>query len=514
MVLYNSRTTVDKLLEHIRATGAIDQFTFGQKRDPCSSFFKKVMSTFTRASNIDGNIGVTLSVNPPGLTPDASSDDGSVDGQDQRHASDVRSLWAKTDSALFKQIDPETLEPLGIATQDVLHPDLTGPLSAAHAKSDPHTGDIFNYNLEMGAQATYRVFRVSADTGETDILATITDAEAAYLHSLMITRNHVVLCVWGGRYAYHGLKMLVEKNILDALAPFDPTKPAKWYVIDKGGGGDGGGLVATYTSDPFFCFHTVNAWEEPSESESESVSESDDPDAIDIVAELVAYENVDVLKRFYYDNLLSTAPASRGYMGEKGDSSRPQLTRWRLGSVPSKPEASAEGTQPQQSQQQQQQQQQQPLPPRRAHQQWAAPRAASPELPVINPGYRTIPHRFVYGIADRGKSTFFDGLVKFDTCTQKAVYWERHGHSPGEPIFVPDPAGYDEDDGVLLSVVLDGPNDHSYLVCLDATDMRELGRAMLDGVVIAFGFHGAHVPASSSSLAASGGGAGVGAGDV
>ena len=29
----------------------------------------------------------------------------------------------------------------GLATQTVLHPELTGPLSAAHAKSDPVTGD-------------------------------------------------------------------------------------------------------------------------------------------------------------------------------------------------------------------------------------------------------------------------------------------------------------------------------------------------------------------------------------
>ena len=288
-VLYNCRTTVDKLVEHIRATGAIDQLTFGQKRDPCSSFFKKVMSTFSRAVHVDVNIGVTLSVNPPGLTPDAGSDagsdDGSVDGRNQRHTSEVRSLWAKSDGSVIKQIDPETLEPLGIATQEVLHPDLTGTLSASHAKSDPYTGDVFNYNLEIGARATYRVFRVSGETGETDILATITDTEAAYLHSIMITRNHVVLCVWGGQYAYYGLKILVEKNTLDALAPFDPTKPARWYVIDK----DGGGVVATYTSDPFFCFHTVNAWEELSES-------SEEPDAVDIIAELVAYENIDVLK--------------------------------------------------------------------------------------------------------------------------------------------------------------------------------------------------------------------------
>lgn len=56
-----------------------------------------------------------------------------------------------------------------------------------------------------------------------------------------------------------------------------------------------------------------------------------------------------------------------------------------------------------------------------------------------------------------------------------------------------DPAGRAEDDGVLLSVVLDGDRGKSYLLCLDARDMTEVGRAEVDGVV-GFGFHGEHVP--------------------
>lgn len=43
---------------------------------------------------------------------------------------------------------------------------------------------------------------------------------------------------------------------------------------------------------------------------------------------------------------------------------------------------------------------------------------------------------------------------------------------------------------MLLSIVLDGVKESSYLLCLDAGDMRELGRAEVGGVV-GFGFHGA-----------------------
>jgi torulene dioxygenase len=84
-----------------------------------------------------------------------------------------------------------------------------------------------------------------------------------------------------------------------------------------------------------------------------------------------------------------------------------------------------------------------------------------------------------------------DGLAKFDNKTQTAVIWEQEAHTPSEPIFVADPEGAAEDDGVLLTVVLDGIKGKSYLLCLDARDLRERGRAEMDGAM-AFGFHGAH----------------------
>lgn len=106
-----------------------------------------------------------------------------------------------TDAAIFVRIDLETLELVGFADQTILHPELRGPLSAAHAKSDPQTGDVSNYNLEVGKTSTYQVFHVSTSTGITNNLATITGAPGAYLHPLVLTENYVVLCVWAGPYA-------------------------------------------------------------------------------------------------------------------------------------------------------------------------------------------------------------------------------------------------------------------------------------------------------------------------
>jgi torulene dioxygenase len=123
------------------------------------------------------------------------------------------------------------------------------------------------------------------------------------------------------------------------------------------------------------------------------------------------------------------------------------------------------------------------------------------DMPVINPRYRCRKHRYGYFLISRVLSTLFDGIVKVDTETSEVLRWEGpQGHTPGEAIFVPRPAVsegevVDEDDGVLLSVVLDGANRTSYLLCLDAKNMTELGRAECE-FAIAIGLHGRHVPAS------------------
>ena len=468
-VFYNSRHTVDSVVENIRKTGKMTDFTFGQKRDPCESFFKKVQTTFTPLPTRDvstpssQNIGVTLSINMPGLPPPGI--------KSQKAANGVNSLVAKTDASAYQWIDPETLEPIGLASQTSLDPSLKGPLSAAHAKTDPATGDVFNYNLDVGSKATYRIFQVSASTGKTTILATITDAAGAYIHSLFLTEHFVVLCVWGSHYAYSGLKLIYTRNILDAIKNTDPSQPVRWYVVDRTHAQKG--VVATYTSPSFYSFHTINAYEERNESTGKT----------DVLADLICYEDSSIIKRFYYDNLKSSSPGATDYDISKprAQAMRPYLARYRLPSVDADNKQDKSGT---------------------ATREWAAPSSSSVELPTLNPHAVTHKYRYVYGCTDNGGSSFFDGLAKFDLETQKAIYWTEKGQTGGEPIFVPNPgaSGEDsEDDGVLLSVVLDGFRGTSYLLVLDAKNMQEVGRAELDaGKVVGFGFHGVHVPSQGS----------------
>lgn len=148
-VFYSSRLQVEKLVETVKETGSIgSHVSFGQ-RDPCESLYRKVKSLFqptTIRDPLSSNIGVVLRSTLPSEAAATESKEGK--GRNM--------LTITTDNVSAKHIDADTLEPLEVTTQATIHPNLTGQMSAAHASTDPVTGDIFNYNLEFGPVHTYQ----------------------------------------------------------------------------------------------------------------------------------------------------------------------------------------------------------------------------------------------------------------------------------------------------------------------------------------------------------------------
>jgi torulene dioxygenase len=466
-VLYSSRRQTDGLVEKIRKTGKLEQITFGQKRDPCESIFQKMKTTFApmlfRSQGDDdipdhSNIAVTIAPNVPGF---GNREKSKVVEGDKRPQ--VNNLVCFRDASGIKTIDPETLEPMGVTDQRSLHPDLTGPISCAHAHFDPVNGDVYNFNLAFGASATYRMFKTNRATGKTEVLATISkDVQPAYLHSFFLTDDFVILAIWPSYFAHGGVKMLWERNIIAAISPWDASKETKWLVIDRK---HGRGLVAKFDSPAAFSFHSVNAWQEEHDGK------------IDVYCDVVEYQNLDIIHRFYYENLLSTGPGVAKYAAGANAMAAPRLARYRLRGIQSSSVASS-STQA----------------ARNAEVLFHIPGPAVGELPTINPDYATKKTRCMYSMCDRGKSSWVDCIAKTDLETKETTYWEHPHHTPGEPIFVPDPTGDSEDAGFLLNVILDGDKGTSYLLCLDARTMKEVGRAECD-VAVGIGFHGRHLSA-------------------
>lgn len=101
---------MDELVEQVRKTGSIDGLiTFAQKRDPCVSLFGKLKSTFQSGTPDRGhpqlwNVGVTVARNMPGMPADV--------------------LTSLTDANQIQHAQMDTLEPVGVTDQSMLHPDL------------------------------------------------------------------------------------------------------------------------------------------------------------------------------------------------------------------------------------------------------------------------------------------------------------------------------------------------------------------------------------------------------
>lgn len=197
----------------------------------------------------------------------------------------------------------------------------------------------------------------------------------------------------------------------------------------------------------------------------------------DLSSRLIEFANMDILHRFYYTSLVSDQPHIEA-THKQHPNTQCSLVRYRLEDVPlqkatkrSKACGLAKKTMA----------------------------ISAGDLPQFNQKFVFEPHRFVYSVLDRGKSSFQDGLAKTDTATGKMLVWETLRHTPGEPIFIPKPGSKDEEDGVIFSVVLDGDSGESYLLCLDACSFAEIGRAEI-GMPVGFGFHGAHFPKIGSEV--------------
>ncbi|RMZ82038.1 hypothetical protein DV736_g6645, partial [Chaetothyriales sp. CBS 134916] len=462
-VLYSSRRQSDDLIRDIQSSSKFRAVSFGQLRDPCTGLFGKFMSVFDRGGRLD-NIAVTVQANIPGLQ-ECAKKNATSNGTNgvQGHRAIPGTVFLGTDTAWLSQIDPKGMQPLGFFHHRKLHTTLKGPMGPAHAMVDPATGDYFSFNLDfsLAFHGIYRIFKVNAATGKTTILATVKQA-AAYIHSFFLTPSYVVLCIPVSHLDV--VKLLWRGNLVEAFKPFDSSKNCKWLVVDR----NGAGLVGELDSPAAFFFHSTNAFEEPNG---------------DVVCEYIEYSNTDVISSFYYDVLLHRNNWNQGVWGDRLASGQkyPHLVRRRLRKADFLgPNSNAGGTLV-----------------AALDLDILGPHAG--DLPTINNLYIFRRNRYVFCLLNQGLSTLFDSIAKINTETKEVLYWSGgFGHSPGEAIFVARPPleGKDgepeEDDGVLLSVVLDGIRGTSYLVCLDAKTMTETGRAECQ-FAVGFGFHGLHL---------------------
>ena len=89
----------------------------------------------------------------------------------------------------------------------------------------------------------------------------------------------------------------------------------------------------------------------------------------------------------------------------------------------------------------------------------------------------------------RQKTRFQQFCLKLEITHCCLQIWYKEEHYSGEPIFIPNPDGSSEDDGVLLVIVLDGATQLSYLLLLDGQSFETLAEARLE-TFIPMSIHG------------------------
>jgi len=106
------------------------------------------------------------------------------------------------------------------------------------------------------------------------------------------------------------------------------------------------------------------------------------------------------------------------------------------------------------------------------------------EFPRFNHNNHTKPYQFVYATGSYDEGFYRNSICKIDVNSGDLVQHKtnRDDEFFGEPLFIPKP-GKDtkEDDGVILSAVSCGDISRpDYLIMLDASSFKEIGRAEFD----------------------------------
>jgi hypothetical protein len=118
------------------------------------------------------------------------------------------------------------------------------------------------------------------------------------------------------------------------------------------------------------------------------------------------------------------------------------------------------------------------------------------------------PHRYVWGLrfpqrelnAESVDALTPNDVVKVDTASGEIVTWALHGYSASEPQMVPHPGDRAaEDEGVLLIPANEIAQERSWLLVLDARNLRELARLPAP-IEVNTGLHNLFVPEQHAFL--------------
>lgn len=335
-----------------------------------------------------------------------------------------------TESPFPIVFDPETLN-----TVDQFHyqDHVPGQITTAHPHFDFQENAVYSYLVNLVPGCSYSIYRMDAHSNKRQLISSISVKHPAYMHTFGMTEHYIILAEFPLLLNRRSL-MLSGKPYIENYQ-WKPEQGTRFLVISK----KSGEVIHSAESEPFFAFHHVNAFEQDGE----------------VMVDLVAYPDSSVIRSLYLESLLHH-PEQVIAVGE--------LRRYHIGLDATIANYEVLTSEP-------------------------------IELPRINyQRCNTHSYQFAYGVGSSQPDHFIDRLVKVDVQIGTTQIWHSPNCYPGEPVFVAAPDSRLEDQGVILSVVLNAQMENSFLLILDAQTWHELARVQLP-YHLPFDFHGQYFDA-------------------
>ncbi len=336
--------------------------------------------------------------------------------------------------ALWEGASPYRLDPKTLETLGVetfSGAIYQGQCFTAHPKIDPVTGDLLAFGVQ--AQPTSKVwfYRISAQ-GHMVEKVEHTIPGFAFLHDFVWTPNYRLF--FQNPVSFDSLSVALGFKTAGACLNLDPKAPTRIRVFPQLG------EPVTLETDPGFIFHFVNGYEAGDQIIVDAILYQDFPPLeASVDYREVVFEAVPPGKLYRYTINLASQTVQRQLLLDR-----------------------------------------------------------SVEFPSIHPQKVGRQHRYIYTGTTFGPcyNAPLQAILKFDTTTgeHQTYSFAPKGYS-GEPIFIPNPAGSEEDSGWLMTLVFDASVRKSAVVILDAQrlDQGPIAKVNLKHHV-PYGLHGMFTP--------------------
>ncbi|KAK3805297.1 MAG: carotenoid oxygenase [Benniella sp.] len=388
------------------------------------------------------------------------------------------------------ELNANTLETGGVLTWDEVNPLFKGSQASPHSHFDPVTKELINFTMEHGLVSTqYHFFSITEKEPHGSLVASVT-AKTSHVHTFAVTPRYIILVVSPLHPTDGGVKYSWGASILDAMA-FKSSEPTFFYVISRVKQRH----IATFKADAFFFFHHVNAFEDAADNVYLDFSMyTDDTIAHQLSLSSLFDRSVPPLTRpglcrFELANVQAEAQRLDDYNAAMASAGPVDKLRGLMRRVSVNHGTDQTGRTAQENS---------IITP-------VATRVRSlpgVELPRINPIYHGLEYKYTWGIGllENGDGDMYDCIMKLHVKGDaEPTVWSQKNCYPSEAVFVPPPVfDKDEDTGVIISVVYDAEANASFVLVLDAKDLKEKARAVLPQIVPLSFANGCFAPGDTS----------------